>query len=277
MCMKTIFLLNFTWIIFNYTGIAQSPCTNHPLFNILPQHSISSCDEKEFDKVMLYYYDKNGDYVELEKSGYLLKTSYSFDGDFEKRPSNAMIFQNYIRAVKDKGGELINESKSKAILNLKSAGETWWVVVESDQSGTYYLTTIREVSMNQYIVLTAEEISREIATTGKAAFYGIYFETDKADIKPESRTTISEMAKFLQAHPNLKVYIVGHTDNIGSFEHNLQLSQKRAAAVVQELTSTHSISADRLKAHGVSALSPVSTNQTEDGKSKNRRVEMVAQ
>ncbi|MGF1636330.1 MAG: OmpA family protein, partial [Cyclobacteriaceae bacterium] len=259
--MKRILLVNFISILLIYNALAQTPCDKHPLFNMLPQHSISDCNEQEFDNMTFKYYDKNGDYIELKKSGYALKTSYVFDGDFEKRPSNPMIFQNYVNAVKAKGGTLINESKSKVLLQLKTAGEDWWIEVYSDQSGTYYLNTIREASMNQFIVLSANEIAKEINSTGKATFYGIFFDSDKSIVKPESKETLEQMAKYLTANPKVKVFIVGHTDNTGSFDHNLELSKKRAEAVIQELVSTYSISTDRLKAHGVSALSPIASNQ----------------
>ncbi|SIT02301.1 Outer membrane protein OmpA [Belliella pelovolcani] len=256
-------------------GYAQSPCNPHPLFNSLPQHILSDCEEKEFDKIQIDYTDKDGTWVQYEKSGYLLKTYYTFEGDWEKRPSNAMIFQNYIKAVTSKGGTVINESKSAVLLTLKLAGDAWWIKVQSDQSGTYAVTCVKEESMQQYIVLSAEDIAKEIKANGKATFYGIYFDTDKSEIKPESKETIEQMAKYLQKNTQVNVYIVGHTDNTGSFEHNQQLSQKRAESVVNNLINNYQISASRLKGFGVSSLSPVSTNTTEEGKSKNRRVEMV--
>ncbi|WP_291788735.1 OmpA family protein [Cecembia sp.] len=256
-------------------SFAQSPCDPHPLFNMLPQHSISGCEEKEYDKIQVDYTDKDGTWVQNEKAGYFLKTYYSFDGDWEKRPSNAMIFQNYIQAVASKGGSVIHESKSVILLALKSGGDTWWIQVQSDQSGTFSVSVVREEAMNQYIVLSAEDIAKEMKANGKATFYGIYFDTDKSEIKPESKETLEQMAKYLQTNPQVNVFVVGHTDNTGSFEHNQKLSEKRAEAVVNYLIENYQIAAARLKGHGVSSLSPISTNTSEEGKSKNRRVEMV--
>ncbi|WP_236135992.1 OmpA family protein [Mongoliitalea daihaiensis] len=254
---------------------SQTPCDPHPLFNILPNHSISGCEEKEYDKIKMEFTDKDGTWIQYEKAGYFLKTYYSFDGDWEKRPSNAMIFQNYIQAVASKGGTVINESKSVVLLTLKSGGDTWWIQVQSDQSGTFSVSTVKEESMNQYIVLSAEDIAKEMKANGKATFYGIFFDSDKSAIKPESKETLEQMANYLKSNPQVNVFIVGHTDNTGAFEHNQQLSEKRAEAVVNYLIENYQIAANRLKGYGVSSLSPVSANTSEEGKSKNRRVEMV--
>lgn len=260
------------------TSFAQTgPCERHPLFNMLPNHKISFCEEKEFDKLEMTYYDDKGNYIQLQKSGYLLTSWYEFQGEFEKRPSNALIFQNYIQAVTSKGGSIIHQNNSRIYLQVKSGGEQWWIMVQSDQSGTYSVNTLKEASMNQYILLSAEDIEKEAKQSGKVAFYGIYFDTDKAEVKPESKETLEQMAKYLNNNPKVKVFIVGHTDNTGTFQHNLNLSQKRAEAVVESLNKTHKIPMDRLKAHGVSSLSPVASNSTEEGKAKNRRVELVLQ
>lgn len=131
--------------------------------------------------------------------------------------------------------------------------------------------------MQQEVTANAEAMGNDINTTGHAAIYGIYFDTGKAEIKPESDTAISEMAKVLKNNGGLKVYIVGHTDNVGSFDSNMKLSNDRAAAVAKALSTKYGIAAARLKAYGVSSLAPVASNDTDDGKAKNRRVELVKQ
>jgi len=85
---------------------------------------------------------------------------------------------------------------------------------------------------------------------GHFAVYGIYFDTDKAEIKPESEPALAEMTKLLKDNPSLNVFIVGHTDSTGTFEHNLTLSMDRASAVVNALVSGHGIAAARLKPYG---------------------------
>jgi outer membrane protein OmpA-like peptidoglycan-associated protein len=116
-----------------------------------------------------------------------------------------------------------------------------------------------------------------IATTGHVALYGIYFDHDKSDVKPESAPTLAEIAKFLKAEPKLSLYVVGHTDSVGTYDYNMALSARRAAAVVKELTGKHGIAAAPLKPAGTGPLAPVAPNDTEDGRAKNRRVELVKQ
>ena len=107
------------------------------------------------------------------------------------------------------------------------------------------------------------------------ALYGILFDTNSAAIKPESTPTLQEIAKLLKSQAGLKLLVVGHTDNVGSFEANLDLSQRRAASVVKALTSGQGVSASRLVPVGVSFAAPVAPNKTDDGRARNRRVQLV--
>ena len=127
------------------------------------------------------------------------------------------------------------------------------------------------------VTIDATAMAKDISGTGHVALYGIHFDTDKADLKPESQPTLQEIAKLLKQDASLKLYIVGHTDNVGGFDYNVALSERRAAAVVTELTAKHGIAATRLKPAGVGMLSPVAPNDGEEGRAKNRRVELVKQ
>jgi hypothetical protein len=127
------------------------------------------------------------------------------------------------------------------------------------------------------VTVDASAMAKGIASDGHVALYGILFDTDKTDIKPESAATIAEIAKFLKQEAGVKLYVVGHTDNVGVYDYNMGLSQRRAAAVVAELTTKHGIPAARLKPAGSGPLSPVAPNETEAGRAKNRRVELVRQ
>jgi OmpA-OmpF porin, OOP family len=130
---------------------------------------------------------------------------------------------------------------------------------------------------NNMVKVDADKMSKEIDVSGHIALYGIYFDVDKSDIKPESAPLLSEIAKLLKHNPSLSLYVVGHTDNTGTFEHNQNLSRKRAESVVKFLIQNEHIDAKRLKGYGVGPLAPIATNDTEEGKAKNRRVELIKQ
>ncbi len=150
----------------------------------------------------------------------------------------------------------------------------------SGKLGGVYLQIVEPKPMETNKVsvnLKAEEMSKGLAAEGKIALYGLYFDTDKAQIKPESKAQLAEMAALLQKDTALKVYIVGHTDNVGAAARNLTLSQQRADAVVKALVSEYKVSEDRLSAKGVASFSPMASNDTDPGKAKNRRVELVKQ
>lgn len=129
----------------------------------------------------------------------------------------------------------------------------------------------------QMVTVDADAMAKGLGAEGHIAIYGIYFDTDKAVLKPESKLTLEEIAKLLEAQAGLKLLVVGHTDNQGGFEHNMDLSRRRAQAVVEALSGQHGVAASRLAGHGVGYLAPVASNRNEAGRGKNRRVDLVEQ
>lgn len=127
------------------------------------------------------------------------------------------------------------------------------------------------------VTVNAEKMAQDLQRTGHVPIYGIYFDFNKAEIKTGSEAVLKEMARLLQTNPQLKVHIVGHTDNVGTLSYNLDLSQRRAEAVVNVLVKQYHIAAGRLVAKGVGPLAPVASNRTEEGRAQNRRVELVEQ
>ena len=128
---------------------------------------------------------------------------------------------------------------------------------------------------DKIVFVDASAMQASIDTSGRVALYGILFDTDKAEIKPESKATLEEIAKFLRANPKLNLVVAGHTDAQGAFDYNVTLSRRRAAAVVAALVGQHGIAASRLTAFGAGMAAPVASNDDEAGRSKNRRVELV--
>jgi outer membrane protein OmpA-like peptidoglycan-associated protein len=137
-----------------------------------------------------------------------------------------------------------------------------------DDKNAVYVTRIRVAESNK-------DIYDELSAKGRWSTQGILFESGKSDLKPESTPTLKSIAAALKAHPDLKVEIQGHTDNVGSAASNMTLSQARAEAVKAALTSDYSVNADQLTAKGYGDTKPVAKNTTPEARANNRRVEIV--
>lgn len=127
------------------------------------------------------------------------------------------------------------------------------------------------------VTVDAAALDNEISTNGHIAVYGVFFDSGQAEVKSESDAALAEIAKLLKLKADLKLYVVGHTDTVGNMRSNIDLSQRRADATVKVLVNKHGIAPSRLQAWGDGPTSPVATNKTEEGRAKNRRVELVVQ
>jgi outer membrane protein OmpA-like peptidoglycan-associated protein len=130
---------------------------------------------------------------------------------------------------------------------------------------------------NGMVTVDAAALAKGLQADGKIALYGIYFDSGKSELKPESKAQLDEMARLLQGSAALRVYIVGHTDNQGALDANLALSRARAQAVVDALVRSYKIDGRRLAAAGVASYAPVASNADDAGRARNRRVELVLQ
>ncbi|MFY7974126.1 MAG: OmpA family protein [Rubrivivax sp.] len=170
---------------------------------------------------------------------------------------------------------------------LDTGGRSAHVVVLSGRSAIHALRDKRVATLVQVIepqamegnrvMVDASALAKGLQAQGRIALYGVFFDTAKAEIKPESRAQLDEMARLLKSQPALKVHVVGHTDNQGALEANLTLSRQRAQAVVDALVKTHGIDARRLGAAGVASYAPLASNGDDAGRARNRRVELVVQ
>ncbi len=246
---------------------------DHPLLSRMPSFYISEYKDTEFDSHKFIDRDKKP--VSIEGHKYYI--GYRLDKGAAE-PGELKIRRNIQEALKKIGGKVVfddNFNKTSTIVLQKEGKETW-VEVRS-YNNMYRLSIVEKEIMKQDVVANAEAMGNDINTTGHVSIYGIHFDTGKSEIKPESAAAISEIAKLLMNNSALKLYVVGHTDNVGSFDSNMKLSKDRAEAVAKTLSDKHGIAATRLKPYGVASLSPVTSNDTEDGKAKNRRVELVKQ
>ena len=248
-------------------------CKDHPLFTRMHDSWIHHCDQREFNAYAFKIEKGKTERVE----GQYWSIAYYPQATAKSKPSQLQILRNFENAVKNLGGKLLYTDGGIETLRLDKDGKEVWVEVWTEFTGKYALTIVQKEAMAQDIVANADAFLNDLKTTGHAAVYGIYFDTGKSDIKSESAQAIGEVAKLLKSAADLKVYVVGHTDNVGGLEPNMKLSQSRADAVTQALVRDHGMSASRLKAYGNGPYAPVSSNDTEEGRAKNRRVELVKQ
>jgi outer membrane protein OmpA-like peptidoglycan-associated protein len=135
---------------------------------------------------------------------------------------------------------------------------------------------IETKAMEEKMVLVkAEEMASGILQQGSVNLYGFHFDTGSATLKPESDATLDEVAKLLKSDSALRLLVVGHTDIVGQFEGNIELSKNRAASVVSALTKRVPAAASRLTPCGVGYQCPIASNSSEEGRAKNRRVALV--
>lgn len=148
------------------------------------------------------------------------------------------------------------------------------VFIDNYSKDDYYLTVVEKKNLEvKARLLSADEMKKAIDAAGHVALY-INFDFNKADIKPDSQPIIEEIVKLLKADPTLNLTVEGHTDNVGNPEYNKQLSEKRAKAVASAVAAK-GIEAKRLKTVGYGQEKPVADNNSDAGRAKNRRVELV--
>jgi OOP family OmpA-OmpF porin len=248
-------------------------CQDSSLFNRMPDSWIHHCSQKEFDAYNFILGQGKTEHVE----GRYTQISYYPQATAKSKPSELQILRNFENAVKKLGGNLLYSEKTRETLRLNKDGKDIWIEITAEFTGKYGVKIVEKQAMAQDIVANADVFANDLKSTGHSAIYGIYFDTGKSEIKPESANAIAEIAKLLKNDANLKVFVVGHTDTVGSVESNLKLSLDRADAVIQALVRNHGIALTRLKAFGNGPFAPIASNDTEEGKAKNRRVELVKQ
>jgi hypothetical protein len=248
-------------------------CKDHELFTRMPDTWIHHCSEKTFTAREFPTSAKEKVTVE----GRLWELAYYPQASVKTRHSELQILRNFENAVAKIGGKSVFATKSRETFTIVRDGKELWVDLWADFTGKYGFFIIEKQAMVQDIVADAAALASDLKSAGHVTVEGIFFDTGKAEIKPESAKAIGEIAKMLAADAAVKVYVVGHTDNVGALDANMKLSQDRAEAVVQALVKTHGIAAARLKSHGAGPYAPVATNDSDAGRAKNRRVELVKQ
>ena len=253
-------------------------CKDHSLFSKFPNFYISECSEN-YNELTIRTSSEQTE----TKEGNLISITYYYNFDKgEKAKSPFQIMKNYENAAAKNGGKLIYKNTNaldadlEATYHLTTKEKEYWVKL-GKFGGTpsevehYTLFILEMEPMKQEI--EAKEMFDAISKDGFIALY-INFETGKSDIKAESEGIVNQIAEMLKQNPDLKVSIEGHTDNAGSDKSNQILSENRAKSVMNALVSL-GIDKSRLKSKGWGASKPIADNRTDDGKAKNRRVEIV--
>lgn len=245
---------------------------DHPLLTRMPGYYIEGYEVKDFDSYVSPYLPES----EGTWEGKTTRISYKIK-DGASQASMTQIERNYEVALTKIGGKKLYSDGRVYGGKIVKGGATCYVHLEPVNEGSQYSVVIVEIgAMKQDVQADAAAMGASIAADGKVAVYGIYFDTGKSVLKPESAPTLEEIGKLLKQNTKLKLYVIGHTDNQGNPDANVKLSTERADAVVRALQG-QGVAATRLKAAGVGQYCPAATNRTEEGRGKNRRVELVEQ
>lgn len=251
----------------------KAGCKDHPLFPTrMPNYHIAQCEAKEFTAYQ--FFASKGPKRTVE--GRFTFITYAADTPADDQTGVAVV-RNYENAMTKLGATIVDSVPNWWVVGkVVVDGREVWAQAERG-NGKVWLRIVETQALAQHIVADAASFKSDLKSTGHVAVYGIYFDTGKSLLKPESTPALQEVAKLLAGDPALKLWVVGHTDAAGNVDANMKLAQARAEAVVTALTTTHGIAPARLKGYGVGPLAPVATNDNEEGRAKNRRVELVKQ
>jgi len=257
---------------------AESEFKDTPYFTGMPSYKITDASDQEFADYR-FYNGKNCATVEGKKHyrAYTLKEG-------AKQSSELQISRNYSNSVKSMGGTIVFDGECSGANCAENCGgrmmvgkvtkggnELWIEVAPFNDGNDYYLTLVVKEAMKQDV--TASSMLDALNREGHIALY-INFDTGKSTIKPESRPIINQIVEMLKATPSLKIGVEGHTDNVGNPKSNKTLSDERAKSVVAAIVA-QGIDPKRLSAAGHGQDKPIADNKTEEGRAKNRRVELV--
>jgi outer membrane protein OmpA-like peptidoglycan-associated protein len=265
---RICFVVAALFCLYSQGAIAQDAagCKDPQLFTRMPGFYIDDCDSQDFDQQKFYTSDEKEVVVEGKKTriSYVTKKGGT-------PPSEIQILRNFANAIKKIGGSVQLQTRYDIHLNLIKDGAETWVLVKTSSGDSYTLIIVEKKAMVQDI--TASAMLDALNKQGFMALY-INFDTNKATVKPDSKPIIDEMVTLLKGNPDLKVSVEGHTDSTGTPAKNKTLSQERAQSVVNALVGA-GIDKKRLNAVGWGQDNPIADNRTEEGKAKNRRVEIV--
>lgn len=248
-------------------------CKDHPLFTRMNGYQINAC-EKKFEQLVVRMDEDPDAARNLRPEGDRTLLKYEFDESKGTPPGFLQVLRNYQNAAKAKGGAVLVEHPRYTALKFTPEGRTVYAAVEVFNEGrNVELTVLEQKAMVQEV--SANLMWDALQKDGFVTL-PVLFDTGKASIKPESARLVQQIADVLKKQPTLKVSIEGHTDNQGNAAANKTLSQQRAKAVVDAVAAL-GVPPARMTAVGWGPEKPVADNRSEEGRARNRRVEMVKQ
>lgn len=287
---------------------------DHPMITRYADSYIRGYEHYDYDRLTFYTGEENGELQELVPEGKVTRILYFLPAEsvsvlqVQRNYTQALKEAGFEIVYECSGGidEIPNDifwdfdniegDHSKDVLGGKDQsyflaklpqdnGDMYvsahiWISdwADEDKQPVTALQILEEKPMKTgkvQVDINAETMAKDIEETGSVRIYGIYFDTGDAVVKEESKSTLEEIARLLEQESDLRLGVVGHTDSTGDIDFNMDLSKLRAEAVIDYLTTHYGISEDRLRPRGLGPWAPVASNEDEDGRARNRRVELV--
>ncbi len=271
----SIFLIMSSLTVFAFQDNEK---LEHPVIKPMPGANLIARSSKHESYFTLKLRVKEGSKrVTKEVSGEYWRLRYEMlDSSGEKRKSisRGEIVGNYISAALEKGGTEHSKGSNYLVFSVprKDGGITWAKLIVA--SADYTLEIIDEKPLVPVLSFGAEELKKALDSEGRIAVYGLNFAVDSDRLQLGAEKVLAEVVKLMTLYPDLKIEIQGHTDNTGAAQHNLDLSSRRAETV-KKFMVLYSIESSRLVSKGFGMTKPIESNDTEEGRAKNRRVELV--
>jgi OOP family OmpA-OmpF porin len=246
-------------------------CKDHRLFTRMKNYYILEC-EKKFDQALILLDEDPESAKNLKPEGDRALIKYQYQEVAGMAPSYLQIRRNYQNAAKALKARILVDRERYTAMQIDKNGARIYVGIELFNDGrNISLTILEQKAMEQEV--TANDMWEALQKDGFMALY-INFDTNKATIKPESTGIIDQIVELMKSQSSLKITIEGHTDSQGLPAANKTLSLNRAKSVIKAI-SAGGINQSRMIAVGWGQEKPVADNRTEEGRAKNRRVEIV--
>jgi hypothetical protein len=283
MSFTLVFAVLFTLVAVPFAfgeGEGEQVYKDTPYFSGMPNYAINDANDKEFDA---YRFFNGKSCITVEGQKFFRAYSWNQTG---KQGSDLQIGRNYANAIRGMGGTVLFEGECSGFdcaancgyrmvvgKVVKGKNELWVEVVPFNDGYDFHLTIIAREAMKQGV--TYGGMLDTLNSEGHIALY-LNFDTGKAVVKPEFQDVIDQIAAMMKDNPALTIAVEGHTDNVGDARKNKALSEDRARAVAAAIVKK-GVDTKRLTAAGFGQEKPIADNGTEEGKARNRRVELVRQ